>query len=75
MRHHTGTFVAAGMSFLGTSTNSSRNVVQQWTEAARQAHQATLDVWQASVHAGDRLPAPSALSFLSRPIATPCRLE
>jgi hypothetical protein len=35
MRHHTGTFVAAGMSFPDTSTNSSRNVVQQGTEAAR----------------------------------------
>ena len=46
---------AAGMSFLDTSTNSSRNVVQQWTEAARQAQQATLDVWQASTNAGDRL--------------------
>ena len=46
---------AAGMSFLDTSTNSSRNVVQQWTEAARQAQQATLDVWQAGVQAGDRL--------------------
>jgi hypothetical protein len=75
MRHHTGTFIAAGMSFLDTSTNSSRNVVQQWTEAARQPQQATLDVWQDSVHAGGRLPAPSALSFLSRPITTLCRLE
>ena len=46
---------AAGMSFLDASTNSSRNVVQQWTEAARQAQQATLEVWQASVQAGDRL--------------------
>ena len=47
--------LAAGMSFLDTSTDSSRNVVQQWTEAARQAQQATLGVWQASVQAGDRL--------------------
>jgi hypothetical protein len=46
---------AAGMSFLDASTNSSRNVVQQWTEAARQAQQATLEVWQASAGAGDRL--------------------
>jgi hypothetical protein len=46
---------AAGMSFLDASANSSRNVVQQWTEAARQAQQATLEVWQSSVQAGDRL--------------------
>jgi hypothetical protein len=46
---------AAGMSFLDASTNSSRNVVQQWTEAARQAQQATLEVWQASAGAGDKL--------------------
>ena len=42
---------AAGMSFLDASTNSSRNVVQQWTEAARQAQQATLEVWQAGFRA------------------------
>ena len=53
---------AAGMSFLDASTNSSRNVVQQWTEAARQAQQATLEVWQASVGAGDRLLASGAES-------------
>jgi hypothetical protein len=47
--------LAAGMSFLDASANSSRNVVQQWTEAARQAQQATLEVWQASVGAGDKL--------------------
>ena len=47
--------VAAGMSFLDASTNSSRNVVQQWTEAARQAQQANLCVWQAGVSAGDGL--------------------
>jgi hypothetical protein len=46
---------AAGMSFLDASTNSSRDVVQQWTEVARQAQQATLEVWQASAGAGDRL--------------------
>jgi hypothetical protein len=51
---------AAGMSFLDASTNSSRNVVQQWTEAAHQAQQATLEVWQASAGAGDRLLASSA---------------
>ena len=53
---------AAGMSFLDASTNSSRDVVQQWTEVARQAQQATLEVWQASVGAGDRLLASSAES-------------
>jgi hypothetical protein len=46
---------AAGMSFLDASTNSSRNVAQQWTEAARQAQQANLEVWQAGVSAGDGL--------------------
>src|SRR5947209_17067982 len=45
---------AAGMSFLDASTNSSRNVVQQWTEAAHQAQQAPLEVWPASGGAGDR---------------------
>src|SRR3954453_20228774 len=30
---------AAGMSVLDASTNSSRNVVQQWTEIAREAQQ------------------------------------
>ena len=48
------------MSFLDAITNSSRNVVQQWTEATRQAQQATLEVWQASAGAGDRLLASSA---------------
>ena len=52
--------MAAGMSFLDASTNSSRNVVQQWTEAARQAQQATLEVWQASAGAGERLLASTA---------------
>ena len=52
--------LAAGMSFLDASTNSSRNVVQQWTEAARQAQQATLEVWQASAGAGERLLASAA---------------
>jgi hypothetical protein len=51
---------AAGMSFLGASTNSSRDVVQQWTEAARQAQQATLEVWQAGAGAGDKLLAGTA---------------
>ena len=43
--------LAAGMSFLDASTNSSRNVVQQWNEAVHQAQQATLDVWQAGFRA------------------------
>ena len=46
---------AAGMSLLDASTTSSRNVAQQWTEATRQAQQATLEVWQAGVGAGDKL--------------------
>src|SRR4051794_1639556 len=37
------------------STTSSRTVAQQWTEAARQAEQANLEVWQAGVSAGDGL--------------------
>jgi hypothetical protein len=48
-------FFAAGMSFLDASTNSSRNMAQQWTEARRQAQQARLEVWQAGVSAGDGL--------------------
>ena len=48
-------FFAAGMSVLDASTTSSRNVAQQWTEATRQAQQATLEVWQAGVGAGDKL--------------------
>jgi hypothetical protein len=30
-------------------------VVQQWTEIAREAQQATLDLWQAGVGAGDQM--------------------
>ena len=56
---------AAGQSVLDASTNSSRNVVQQWTEAARQAQQATLEVWQASAGAGDRLLAGVASGEMS----------
>jgi hypothetical protein len=51
---------AAGMSFLDASSNSSRNVVQQWTEIAREAQQATLELWQAGVGAGDKMLASSA---------------
>ena len=46
---------AAGQSVLDASTNSSRNVVQQWTEIAHEAQQATLDLWQAGVGAGDKM--------------------
>ena len=56
---------AAGMSFLDASTNSSRSVAQQWTEAARQAQQATLEVWQAGVGAGDRLLASASSGEIS----------
>jgi hypothetical protein len=44
---------AAGLSFLDASTNSSRNVAQQWTKAAHQAQQARLELWQAGVSVGD----------------------
>jgi hypothetical protein len=57
--------LAAGMSFLDASTNSSRNVVQQWTEIARQAQQATLEAWQASVGAGDKMLASAASGEIS----------
>ena len=56
---------AAGMSVLDASTNSSRTVAQQWTEAARQAQQATLEVWQAGVGAGDRLLASASSGEIS----------
>jgi hypothetical protein len=57
--------LAAGMSFLDASTNSSRNVVQQWTEVTRQAQQATLEAWQASVGAGDKMLASAASGEIS----------
>jgi hypothetical protein len=46
---------AAGQSVLDASTTSSRDVVQQWTEIAREAQQATLDLWQAGIGAGDKM--------------------
>ena len=46
---------AAGQSVLDASTTSSRNVLQQWTEIAREAQQATLDLWQAGVGAGEKM--------------------
>jgi ABC-type transporter Mla subunit MlaD len=56
---------AAGMSFIDASANSSRNVVQQWTEIAREAQQGTLDKWQAIVGAGDRILASAASGEMS----------
>jgi hypothetical protein len=47
--------LAAGMSFFDTSTRSSGNVAQQWTEVTRQAQQAALEAWQAGVGAGDKM--------------------
>jgi hypothetical protein len=46
---------AAGQSVLDASTNSSRNVLQRWTEIAHEAQQATLELWQAGVGAGDKM--------------------
>jgi hypothetical protein len=46
---------AAGQSVLDASTKSSRDVLQQWTEIAREAQQATLELWQAGVGAGDKM--------------------
>jgi hypothetical protein len=43
--------LSSGHSLMDASTNSSRNVVQQWTEATREAQQATLEVWQAGFRA------------------------
>jgi hypothetical protein len=56
---------AAGMSFLDASVNSSRNMAQQWTEIAREAQQATLDAWQTSVGAGDKMLASAASGEMS----------
>jgi vacuolar-type H+-ATPase subunit H len=46
---------AAGQSVLDASNKSSRDVLQQWTEIAHEAQQATLDLWQAGVGAGDKM--------------------
>jgi hypothetical protein len=51
---------AAGQSILDAGTTSSRNVLQQWTEIAREAQQATLDLWQAGAGAGDKMLAGAA---------------
>ena len=50
----------AGQSVLDASANSSRDVVQQWTEIAHEAQQATLDLWQAGVGVGDKMLASTA---------------
>jgi hypothetical protein len=50
----------AGQSVLDASATSSRNVLQQWTEIAHEAQQATLDLWQAGVGAGDKMLASTA---------------
>jgi hypothetical protein len=55
----------AGQSVLDASANSSRDVVQQWTEIAREAQQAMLDKWQAIVGAGDRILASAASGEMS----------
>jgi hypothetical protein len=55
----------AGQSVLDASANSSRNVVQQWTEIAHEAQQATLDLWQAGVGAGDKMLASAASGEVS----------
>jgi hypothetical protein len=46
---------AAGQSVFDAGTKSSRDVLQQWTEIAREAQQATLELWQAGVGAGDKM--------------------
>src|ERR671937_1567540 len=45
---------AAGQSVLDASAKSSRDVVQQWTEIAHEAQQATLELWQTNVGAGEK---------------------
>jgi hypothetical protein len=58
---------AAGQSVFDASTTSSRNVVQQWTEIAREAQQATLDLWQAGVGAGDKMLASAPSGEMAGP--------
>jgi hypothetical protein len=59
--------LAGGVSFLDASANSSRNVLQQWTEIAREAQQATLDLWQAGVGAGDKMLGTAASGEMAGP--------
>jgi hypothetical protein len=58
---------AAGQSILDASINSSRNVLQQWTEIAREAQQATLDLWHAGVGAGDKMLGSAASGEMAGP--------
>ena len=58
---------AAGQSVLDASTTSSRNVLQQWTEIAREAQQATLQMWQAGVGAGDKMLGSAASGEMAGP--------
>jgi hypothetical protein len=58
---------AAGQSVLDASANSSRNVLQQWTEIAHEAQQATLDLWQAGVGAGDKMLGSAASGEMAGP--------
>src|ERR671937_2733210 len=58
---------AAGQSVLDASTTSSRDVVQQWTETAREAQQAMLDLWQAGVGAGDKMLGSAASGEMAGP--------
>jgi hypothetical protein len=57
----------AGQSVLDASANSSRNVLQQWTEIAHEAQQATLDLWQAGVGAGDKMLGSAASGEMAGP--------
>src|SRR5918912_1206619 len=58
---------AAGQSVLDASTNSSRDVLQQWTEIAREAQEATLDMWQAGVGAGETMLGSAASGAMAGP--------
>jgi hypothetical protein len=58
---------AAGQSVLDASANSSRNVLQQWTEIAHEAQQATLELWQAGVGAGDQMLGSAASGEMAGP--------
>ncbi len=49
--------LSAGLTLLDTAAASNRQAAQQLAETARQAQQATLDAWQAGIHATDKLAA------------------
>ena len=57
----------AGQSVLDASTKSSRDVLQQWTEIAREAQQATLELWQAGVGVGDKMLGSAASGEMAGP--------